>query len=86
MSESPFLHEASGTIRFWVLIDGELVGASVTRESLHYRYRPDGREEDPLETFKANSAHLEAAVRRRVAGGSLKPVLLREFDLRNELA
>jgi hypothetical protein len=86
MSESPFLHEASGTIRFWVLIEGELVGASVSRESLHYRYRPDARDEDPLETFKTNSAHLEATVRHRVAGGSLKPVLLREFDLRNELA
>lgn len=82
MSEAPFLHEASGTIRFWVLIEGELVGASVSRESLHYRYRPDARDEDPLETFKANSAQLEAAVRYRVAGGSLKPVLLREFDLR----
>jgi hypothetical protein len=44
------------------------------------------RDEDPLETFKTNSAHLEATVRHRVAGGSLKPVLLREFDLRNELA
>jgi hypothetical protein len=86
MSETPFFHEASGTIRFWVLIEGELVGASVTRETLHYRYRPDARDEDPMETFKANFAHLEAVVRRRVAGGSLKPVLLREFDLRNQLA
>ena len=83
MSEPAFLHAESGTVRFWVLIDGEEVGASVSPQSLHFRYRPDARNEDPLETYHANAAHIESVVRRRVAGGSLKPVLLREFDLRS---
>jgi hypothetical protein len=85
MSETPFLHEGSGTIRFWTLIDGEMVGASVSPQTLHYRYRPTAVNEDPLETYRANAAHIEAAVRRRVANGSLKPVLLREFDLREAI-
>ena len=78
-----FLHEASGTVRFWICIDDEMVGASVSPRSLQYRYRSTASNEDPLETYRANADHLEAAVRRRVAAGSLKPVLLREFDLRD---
>jgi hypothetical protein len=82
MSDAPFFHESSGTIRFWVLVEGKLLGASVSREALHHRYRPTAQGEDPLETYLANAADIEAAVRRRLAQGSREPVMLREYDLR----
>jgi hypothetical protein len=82
MSDAPFLHESSGTVRFWVPVDGKLLGASVGREALHQRYRPTAQGDDPVETFLANAADIEAAVRRRLAQGSREPVMLREYDLR----
>jgi hypothetical protein len=82
MSDSPFLHEASGTVRFWILVEGQPFGASVGREALHHRYRPTTQGDDPLETYHANAADIEAAVRRRIAQGSREPVMLREYDLR----
>ena len=82
MSYDPYFDDPSGTVRFFVDVDGTRVRASVSRESLHYRYRPDARGEDPLQTFEANAAAIEFAVRRRLAQGSLDPVLLREADLR----
>ncbi len=84
-SDAPFFHESSATVRFWVLVDERLMGASVGREALHHRYRPTAQGDDPLETFHANCADIEAAVRRRVAQGSREPVMLREFDLRPQV-
>jgi hypothetical protein len=82
MSDTPFFHESSGTVRFWIPVDGNLLGASVSREALHHRYRPTAQGDDPLETYLANAADIEAAVRRRLAQGSREPVMLREYDLR----
>ena len=82
MSDTPFLHEASGTVRFWILVDGKPFSASVSREALHHRYRPGAQGEDPMETYRDNAADIEAAVRRRLAQGSREPVMLREYDLR----
>ena len=82
MSEAPFFHEASGTVRFWILVDGKPLGASISREALHHRYRPTTHADDPLETYQANAGDIEAAVRRRLAQGSREPVMLREYDLR----
>ena len=82
MSDAPFFHEASGTVRFWVLVDGQPLAASVSREALHYRYRPAVQGEDPMQTYAENAADIEAAVRRRLAQGSREPVMLREYDLR----
>jgi hypothetical protein len=82
MSDAPFFHESSGTVRFWIPVDGNLLGASVSREALHHRYRPTAQGDDPLETYFANAADIEAAVRRRLAQGSREPVMLREYDLR----
>jgi hypothetical protein len=82
MYDLTFFHEASGTVRFWVEVDGNVLGASVSREALHHRYRPTAQGEDPLETFRQNTADIEAAVRRRVAAGSREPIMLREYDLR----
>ncbi|HKB55136.1 MAG TPA: DUF1488 family protein [Ramlibacter sp.] len=82
MSDSPFFHEASGAVRFWIVVDGKPFGASVSREALHHRYRPTMHDDEPLETYLANAADIEAAVRRRLAQGSREPVMLREYDSR----
>ena len=82
MSNPPFFHEASSAVRFWVDVDGALIGASVSSATLHYRFRPGDHGEDPLETYRVHARDIDAAVRRRVAEGSIEPVMLREFDLR----
>ena len=82
MPNESYFHEASGTVRFWVLVDGQDKGSSVSREALHHRYKPAGRNEDPMETFQENQAEIEAAARRRFSEGALEPVMLREHDLR----
>ena len=81
MTSQPYFHEASGTVRFWVLIGGEEVGAMVGKETLHYRYRPTAMDDLPLDTFALHTEELDAAVRRRVLAGAFVPVMLREFDL-----
>ena len=48
---------------------------------MHYRYSPHGTNDDPLQTFEAHTEELEGIVRRRVAGGSREPVMLRDHDL-----
>ena len=35
----------------------------------------------PLETYALDAAEIDAAVRKRVAGGAREPVMLRDFDL-----
>lgn len=82
MSQSSHFHEPSGSVRFFTVINGISVGAIVSKETLHYRFRPEASGEDPMDTFRTHTADLEAAVRRRVANGSIEPVMLRESDLR----
>jgi len=82
MSAAPFFHADSGSVRFWTLIDGLPVGASISKETLHYRYNAQRSDDDPLSTYNAHAIEIEAAVRRRVAAGSIEPVMLREYDLR----
>lgn len=81
--EAPFFHEASESVRFWLLVEGKLKAASVSRIALHHRYRPNARDEDPCETFRQNARDIEAAARRRFSEGALEPVMLREYDLRD---
>ena len=81
MSNPPFFHESSGSVHFWVLIDGQLVGASIRKETLHYRYLPTAIDDKPLDTYELHAQEIDAAVRRRVKGGSVEPVMVREFDL-----
>ena len=78
---NPFFSERSGSVLFWVPIAGIAVGASVSRETLQRRYAPLSIDEDPMATFRAHFAGLEDAVRRRVASGSIEPVMIRERDL-----
>ena len=79
--QEPFFHQDSGKVRFWVLVNDLPVGATIGKETLHYRYQPHTNDDDPLETYKANSAEIDEAVRRRVAKGSIEPVMLRDPDV-----
>ncbi len=82
MPQAPFFHADSGCVRFWVLVGDQYVGASIRGDALHYRFRPQRTDDVPLETYLANAAEIDEAVRRRVAAGSIEPVMLREFDVR----
>ncbi|RZT97917.1 DUF1488 family protein [Rivibacter subsaxonicus] len=82
MPTMPFFHEPTAAVRFWVAIDGVEIGASISGDTLHYRYRRGAEREDPLQTYRAHADEIDAAVRRRVAQGSIEPVMVREFDLR----
>lgn len=82
MTHAPFFHQESGAVRFWIPINGQIIGGSISREALHHRFRPTAKDDDPLETYNANAADIAAAVARRVAQGSIEPVMLREYDLR----
>lgn len=81
MSTHPFFHEASETVRFWVHIDTQWIGASIARQVLHYRYRPNVTGEDPMETYLSHVPAIEEAVRQRVKKGAREPVMVREVDL-----
>ena len=82
MPYPPYFHDDTGAVRFWILINGLWIGASVSRDTLHYRYRRDAVDDLPMDTYTAHAAELEDAVRARVARGSIEPVMLREHDLR----
>ena len=84
LSVPAFLHADSDTVHFWVPIDGGFMGASIARSVLHYHFRPEAGDDDPLQTFLSHQPALEAAVRRRIAQGSIEPVMLREHDLRED--
>ena len=77
----PTFDLASGALRFWVDVGGVAIGASVSKQALHYRLRGDTSGNDAVAVYHAHRPALEAAVRRRWAAGSLEPILLRESDL-----
>lgn len=82
MAQPPYFHEPTGAVRFWVQVGDVSVGASIGKETLHYRYHANRTDDDPLTTYTSNAAEIDAAVRRRVAKGSIEPVMLREPDVR----
>lgn len=82
MPIAPFFHADSASVRFWVEVEGVLVGATVGKAALHYRFNPGRQDDEPLATYLAHAVEIDDVVRRRVAGGSIEPVMLREFDLR----
>ncbi|KQP35853.1 DUF1488 family protein [Pseudorhodoferax sp. Leaf274] len=81
MSTEAFFHDDSGTVRFWVQLDQGHIGAMVRKETLHYRFHPQGVNDDPLATYRDHAAEIDSAVRRRVAAGSAEPILLRDGDI-----
>lgn len=78
---SAFFHDDSASVRFWVQVGDHLIGASVGKSTLHYRYQPHRSDDDPMATYREHMPALHAAVHRRVAAGSREPVMLRENDL-----
>jgi hypothetical protein len=82
MTQPAFFHAESDSVRFWVEVDGVDIGAIISRRTLHFRFRPGAQDDDPMDTYNAFAADIAAAVLRRVAQGSIEPVMLREFDLR----
>lgn len=80
MPDAPFLHESSGTVRFWVTVDDRTVGASIRKETLRYHFRT-GESADPLEIYGLHAEAIDAVVRRRIAQGAMEPVMLRDHDL-----
>jgi head-tail adaptor len=82
LDDEPFFDDASGSVRFWVMVDDRFLGASVSREALRHRYHAGAELARPLETFTAYRPEIEAAARRRFAEGALEPVMLREVHLR----
>ena len=85
MINPAYLHLESDSVRFWVLVDTTWVGAMISRRCLHHRFQPQAVDEDPMQTYLTFEQDIHAAVRRRVAAGSLEPVMLREHDLRDAL-
>jgi hypothetical protein len=79
---APAFHAETDALRFWVAMPGgPVMGASLSRSVLHYRFqgRVDGS--DALTVYAAHRLLIDAAVRKRVAAGSREPVMLREHDL-----
>ena len=58
------------------------MGASISRQTLRFGLGTPAVDDDPMKVYRAHAGKLGAAVRRRVAGGSIEPVMQREFDLR----
>ncbi len=84
MSYSAFIHDDSASVRFWVQVDDHLIGASVSKSTLHYCFKPHRNDDEAMATYREHAQALHDAVRRRVAAGSREPVILRETDLRAE--
>ena len=81
-SPEPFFYEDSGAVRFWVLDDAQqFVGASVSKEALHYRFQSGLAGSEALASYRLHQSEIDAAVRRRIATGSIEPVMLRERDM-----
>lgn len=78
-----FFHADSGAVRFWVAApDGSgWVGAILRQAILHHRFEGDVGGADALAVYHRHQAEIDAAVQRRIAAGSIEPVLLRESDL-----
>lgn len=78
----PLLHPDSATLRFWVAMpDAPAVGAVISQATLHHRFGAALDGSNAVATYQTNQALIDDAVRRRVARGSIEPVMLREADL-----
>jgi hypothetical protein len=82
MSTSPYFDLGTGRLRFWVPVDDNpSFGATITKETLHYRFngQPDGS--DALSIYQVNSQCINDAVRRRASAGAREPIVLRDVDV-----
>ncbi len=81
MSYDPYLHEASGSLRFWVPAGDAGIGAIIGLEVLSYCFRGRTDQGDPLKIYAAHRDQIHAAVLRRMAEGAREPVILKRHDL-----
>lgn len=78
----PAFHTETAALRFWVpMADGLVVGASISKSVLHYRFQGHADGSDAVKVYEANQHEIDTAVVRRVGAGSREPVMLREYDL-----
>jgi hypothetical protein len=78
----PFFRPDAGDLCVWVALQaGPPIGVILSRQVLQYRLQaqPDGS--DAVARYEAHRNEIDAAVLRRVAAGSIEPVILREHDL-----
>jgi hypothetical protein len=69
-------------VRFWVRSEtGVVVGASIRKEILHHRFSAQANGPGALDSYRTHQTEIDAAVMRRIATGSIEPVMLRESDL-----
>jgi hypothetical protein len=78
----PWFHQDTGAVRFWVAIpEGKPMGAILSAQVLHFRFHTQADGSDAVAAYHANRSEIDAVVMRRVAGGSIEPVIVRENDL-----
>jgi hypothetical protein len=76
-----YFNESSNVVYLWVrAAEGPPVGAMLRTRVLHFRFGAAMSGADSLTTYQSHRAEIDAAVLRRVASGSIEPVLLREAD------
>lgn len=76
-----YFDEASGVVYLWVRsTEGVPTGAMLRKQVLHFRFGAAMSGSDALQTYQHHRTEIEAAVLRRIAAGSIEPVLLRESD------
>lgn len=81
MLPDPYFHADTECVRFWVAVGDLPVGASIHRRVLQHGFPGGTAGQDPLRTYTAHADALAEAVHRRVASGSIEPVMIREPDL-----
>jgi hypothetical protein len=83
----PYFHEPSGAVRFWVPVAaGGFIGASIPTAVLHFRFHSNASGTDAVADYRRHRGEIEDAVLRRVAQGSIEPVMLREADIVRPIA
>ncbi len=83
MEPQAFFHEESGAVRFWVrTAAGGWIGAIARKQVLHFRFGAMVSGDDALKVYQDHRHAIDAAVLRRVAAGSIEPVILREADFK----
>lgn len=76
-----YFDDAAGVVYLWVrTAAGFPMGAMLRKEVLHFRFGADISGVDAMTTYQHHRTEIEAAVLRRIAAGSIEPVLLRESD------
>ena len=71
-----YFDEPAGAVYLWVRTAAGLpMGAMLRTRVLHFRFGAALSGDDALKTYQNNRPEIEAAVLRRIANGSLEPVL-----------